>query len=213
MDQKAKTYNTRDSPVVTDLSTDLAAISLCSGGRGVKKQGVSGSKNGCLFASVSAVRFKRTVKPAAPQNRSGLCSKYGTAANRALPSGTTPPSGSRGNDELRTPCAIRVLLLGIRLSVTVKVHHLEIQGPGRSRPKGKYIGLSAQQRARVFVARYRASALDLRNTERCAHRPATHTYTRDWRRWTKIPCMSGVGLGAFCFNTLVSPSSPRGFLT
>ena len=99
-----KTYNTRDSLVVTDPTTDLALISLCSGGRGVKKQGVSGSKNGRLFASVSAVRFKETAKPAAPQDRSDKC---GTAANRALPSGTTPPSGSRGNDELRTPCAIR----------------------------------------------------------------------------------------------------------
>jgi hypothetical protein len=38
--------------------------SYVSGVRGVKKQGVSGSKNGCLFASVSAVRFKETVKPA-----------------------------------------------------------------------------------------------------------------------------------------------------
>jgi hypothetical protein len=83
-----------------------AVKSLSFGVGGVKKQGVSGHKNGRLFSSVSAVRFERTVKLAAPQNRSGLCSKRGTAANRALPTGTTPPSGSRGNDELRTPGAI-----------------------------------------------------------------------------------------------------------
>ncbi len=33
--------------------------------------------------------------------------------------GHNPASGSRGNDELRTPCAIRALLLGRRLSVAV----------------------------------------------------------------------------------------------
>ena len=35
----------------------------------VTKQGVSGSKNGRLLSSVSAVRFKETAKQAAPQNR------------------------------------------------------------------------------------------------------------------------------------------------
>lgn len=35
----------------------------------VKKQGVSGSKNRCLFSFVSADRSKRTVKPAAPPDR------------------------------------------------------------------------------------------------------------------------------------------------
>ncbi len=82
-----KTYNTRDSLVVTDPTTDLAPKSLCFGKRGVKKQGVSGPKNGRLFSSVSVVRFKKTVNPAVPQNRSGEC---GTAANRALPSRAQP---------------------------------------------------------------------------------------------------------------------------
>ncbi len=43
----------------------------------------------------------------------------GTDQGFPKPTGTTPPSGSRGNDELRTPCAIRALLLGKRLSVAV----------------------------------------------------------------------------------------------
>ena len=57
LDKTPKTYNTEDSPVVTDLSTSSAPIILCFGVRGVKKQGVSGPKNGRLFSSVSAVRF------------------------------------------------------------------------------------------------------------------------------------------------------------
>jgi hypothetical protein len=91
-------------PLSTDPTTDLALRSLSFGVRRVRKQGVSGSKNGCLFSSVSAVRFKETAKPAAPQDRSDKCS---TAANRALPLGATPPSGSRGNGELKTPYGVR----------------------------------------------------------------------------------------------------------
>ncbi len=72
---------------------------LCFGRRGVKTQGVLGPKNGRLFSSVGAVRWKTTWKPAiTPQNCSDKCS---TAASRALPLGTTSPSSSRGNDELR----------------------------------------------------------------------------------------------------------------
>ncbi len=52
-----KTYNTRDSLVVTDPTTDLALSNLCFGVRGVQKQGVLGPKNGRLFSSVNAVRF------------------------------------------------------------------------------------------------------------------------------------------------------------
>ncbi len=44
-------------------------------GKRVKKQGFSGSKNRHDFASVSVVCFEKTVKLAAPQNRSALCSK------------------------------------------------------------------------------------------------------------------------------------------
>ena len=35
---------------------------LCFGGRGIKKQGVSGSKNGRLLSFVSACRFKKNGK-------------------------------------------------------------------------------------------------------------------------------------------------------
>ena len=51
------------------LEVKSALRSLSFGVRGVKKQGVSRSKNGRLIASVSAVRFTRTVKPAVPQNQ------------------------------------------------------------------------------------------------------------------------------------------------
>ncbi len=94
-----RTDSTKDS-LVTDPATDLALKSLCFGRRGVKKQGVSGPKNGRLFSSVSTVRFKKTTNPAVPQNRSGLCSRCGTMANRALPSGTAQPYAGLGGMRL-----------------------------------------------------------------------------------------------------------------
>ena len=63
-----RTDNTRDS-LVTDPTTDLAPKSLSFRRRGVKKQGVSGSKNGRLFSSVSAVRFKKTANPGCATER------------------------------------------------------------------------------------------------------------------------------------------------
>lgn len=84
-------------------------------GKRDKKEGFSKSQTGRLFSSVRAVRFKETVKPAAPQDRPDKC---GALANRVLLSGTTPPSGS-GNDELRTLSAILALLLEKQQSVAV----------------------------------------------------------------------------------------------
>jgi len=57
-------------------------------GKRGQKQGVSGSENGRLFSFVSAVRFKKTVNLALPQNRPGSA----TAANPALPSHAAPPA-------------------------------------------------------------------------------------------------------------------------
>lgn len=57
-----KTYSTGDSLVVTEPTTSAALKTLSIEVGGVKKQGVSGSKNGYLFASVSAVRFKENDK-------------------------------------------------------------------------------------------------------------------------------------------------------
>ena len=80
---------------------EMAVTSLCFRGRGVKKQGVSGPKNGRLFSCVSAVRFKKTAKPAVPQDRSGLCSKCGTAsANRVLRSGAASATRPRSDQPL-----------------------------------------------------------------------------------------------------------------
>jgi hypothetical protein len=96
-----KTYNTEDSPVVTDLSTSSALRSLCFRRRGVKKLGVSGPENRCLFPSVSAVRFKKTAKPTVPQHRSGLCYHSGQSSTAI---GHSPAPRQQGNDGLRTPC-------------------------------------------------------------------------------------------------------------
>ena len=42
-----------------------------------------------------------------------------------------PPSGNRGNDEPRTPCAIRALLLGIRSTAVGRCRHIGV-GQGRT---------------------------------------------------------------------------------
>jgi len=120
--KSAKTYNTEDSPVVTDLSTSSAVKRVCIGEQqkhttprirwssptqllvrlskayvfgeeGSKNRGSRDPKTGASFPLVSAVRFKKTANPAVPQNRSG---QSGTAANRASPSRTAPPSGNKG---------------------------------------------------------------------------------------------------------------------
>ena len=51
--KNTKTYNTKDSPVVTDLSTDLAISNLSFRRSGVKNQGALGPKYGRLFSFVS----------------------------------------------------------------------------------------------------------------------------------------------------------------
>ena len=52
-----KTFNTRDSLLVTDLTTDLALL-LKAYLFGEEGSGVSGPENGRLFSSVSAVRLR-----------------------------------------------------------------------------------------------------------------------------------------------------------
>ena len=61
------------------------------GYEGFKNRGSWDPKTGASFPLLMLSVFKKTVKSAAPQDRSGKC---GTAANRALPSGTAPPQAA-----------------------------------------------------------------------------------------------------------------------